>query len=61
MTKKIAVTIPEASSLTGLSRSRIYEFLGAELKAVKAGRRTLIRLVDLEAFMAALPSYKAGE
>lgn len=58
----IAVTVPEAVKLTGLSRSRLYECLQAGvITAKKAGRRTLIPFEELEAYMASLPAYGAGE
>lgn len=58
----IAVTIPEAVKLTGLSRSRLYECLQAGvIAAKKAGRRTLIPFAELEAYLASLPAYGAGE
>lgn len=59
--KPIAVTVPEAVRATGLSRSRLYEALkSGELTARKAGRRTLISFADLEAYLANLPTYRAG-
>jgi excisionase family DNA binding protein len=61
MTNPITLSIPEAVRVSGLSRSRVYEALKArELKAVKAGRRTLIPVADLEAYLANLPQYQAG-
>jgi excisionase family DNA binding protein len=57
----LAITIHEAVKVTGLSRSRIYEALRRqELTALKAGRRTLIPVADLEAYLASLPTYQAG-
>lgn len=57
----ITLSIPDAVRVSGLSRSRVYEALKArELKAVKAGRRTLIPVADLEAYLANLPQYQAG-
>jgi len=53
MHSPIAVTIPEAVKVTGMSRTSIYE-------ARKAGRRTLISFADLEAYLASLPTYQAG-
>ncbi|WP_271439758.1 helix-turn-helix domain-containing protein [Pontixanthobacter luteolus] len=54
--------IPEAVQVSGLSRSRIYEALRKqELRAIKAGRRTLIPVAELEAYLASLPTYGAGE
>ena len=62
MTYQIAVTIPDAVKATGLSRSRIYEALKrGDLSARKAGRRTLIPFADLEAYLASLPAFGAGE
>jgi excisionase family DNA binding protein len=58
----IAVTIPEAVKLSGLSRSAIYEALKLQtILAKKAGRRTLIPFSELEAYLASLPSYRVGE
>jgi hypothetical protein len=31
-----------------------------EIVAIKAGRRTLIRFADLEAYLDSLPTYQAG-
>ena len=61
MHKTLAVSIPDAVKITGWSRSAIYDALRRdELKAKKAGRRTLILYSDLEDFMANLPTYQAG-
>lgn len=61
MQTPIAVSIPEAVRLSGLSRSRLYECLhNGVLPARKAGRRTLIHYSDLEAFIGNLPIYQAG-
>ncbi len=57
----LAVTIPQAVKLTGMSRSAIYEALKRQdITARKAGRRTLLMLADLEAYLASLPIYQAG-
>jgi excisionase family DNA binding protein len=57
----IAVTIPEAVRLSGMSRSSIYLALKNEaITARKAGRRTLISFADLQAYLASLPAYQAG-
>lgn len=63
MNTPIAVTIPEAVKLSGLSRTSIYEALknkSSGLTARKAGRRTIISFRDLEAYLASLPTYQAG-
>lgn len=61
MHRPIAITIPEAVRATGLSRSALYVALKeGTLSARKAGRRTLIPVNDLEAYLANLPTYQAG-
>jgi excisionase family DNA binding protein len=54
----LAITIPEAVKLCGMSRTAIYEALKrGDLVARKAGRRTLISFADLEAYLASLPTF----
>lgn len=61
MNTPIAVTIPDAVKVSGLSRTSIYEALKrGDLSARKAGRRTLISFADLKAYLAGLPKYRAG-
>lgn len=61
MKTPIAVTIPDAVKASGMSRSSIYEALKrGDLTARKAGRRTLINFADLQAYLASLPTYRAG-
>ena len=61
MISPLAVTIAEAVKLSGMSRTAIYEALKRrEITARKAGRRTLISFADLEAYLARLPTYQAG-
>ena len=58
MTTSIMLTVPDAVSASGMSRSALYEALRrGDLMARKAGRRTLIARTDLEAFLANLPAY----
>lgn len=62
MTTPITYQIPEAVRASGISRSALYEALRrGELRAVKAGRRTLIPVADLQEYLASLPQYQAGE
>lgn len=57
----IALTISDAVKASGISRTSLYEALKrGDLTAFKAGRRTLIRHAELEAYMAGLPAYRAG-
>ena len=61
MNTPIAVSIPDAVKVSGMSRTSIYEALKrGDLSARKAGRRTLISFADLEAYLASLPTYPAG-
>lgn len=60
MNNPIAVTIPEAVRLSGMSRTAIYAALARKaIPARKAGRRTLISFSDLQTYLANLPSYQA--
>lgn len=57
----IVVTITGAVSVSGMSRTSIYEALKrGDLTARKAGRRTLISFADLQSYLASLPAYQAG-
>lgn len=54
------MTVPEAVNASGMSRSAIYLALKrGDLQARKAGRRTLIAVSDLEAFLANLPTFQS--
>lgn len=47
------VNIPEAARLACISRSKLYEFIGAgELPTVKIGKRRLVRVETLRAWIA---------
>lgn len=59
--QRIAVTIPEAVSLSGLSRSTLYEvFKTRGITPRKQGRRTLILVHELRNYLEALPSAQEG-
>lgn len=61
MQPPLAISIPDAIKASGLSRTSIYEALKrGDLSARKAGRRTLIPFDDLQAFLASLPTFRAG-
>ena len=54
--------IPAAAARLGISRSRIYiELSAGRLRAVKAGRRTLIAGEELSRWIAALPVATFGQ
>jgi excisionase family DNA binding protein len=54
--EKRAYTIKEVGTLTSMSRTMIYQAIKIkELRAVKCGRRTMIRAQDLEAWIDAWP------
>ncbi len=61
MDTPIAVTIPDAVRLSGMSRTAIYAALKRQdITARKAGRRTLILFAELQAYLASLPAYQPG-
>lgn len=53
---KIAVTVPEAVQLSGIGRTTLYEiFKRGDIKPRKQGKRTLILVDELEAYLRSLP------
>ena len=53
----IAVTLAEAVHITGIGRSTLYKlFNEGKLTPRKAGKRTLILIAELEAFVKSLPA-----
>lgn len=53
--ERIAVRIPVAAQMIGISRSKFYELLDAgEIEAIKLGRSTLIPVAGLKAFIEGL-------
>ncbi len=54
--QKIAVTLREATALSGIGRSSIYKLFSAgKLTRRKAGKRTLILVAELEGYLKSLP------
>jgi predicted DNA-binding transcriptional regulator AlpA len=54
---KIAVTLPEATALSGIGRSSLYKaFTQGKLTPRKAGKRTLILVDELEQYLKSLPA-----
>lgn len=52
----LAYTVDDAASASGFSRSRIYdEITAGRLRAVKAGKRTLVFADSLRALLESLP------
>ena len=57
----LAVTILEGCRIIGIRRSSIYREISAgRIRAVKAGKRTLLPMASLRAWLAALPQSKAA-
>ena len=53
----IAVTLPDAIRISGLSRSEIYRRLAAgDIDAIKSGTRTLILVDSIKRYLASLPT-----
>jgi len=54
---KIAVTIPDATALSGIGRSSLYKlFNQGKLTPRKSGKRTLILVAELEDYVKNLPA-----
>jgi excisionase family DNA binding protein len=61
MSEFLSHTIADATKITGLGRSSLYEAIAAgRIAAVKAGKRTLIPAESLRAFVANLPAADIG-
>lgn len=57
----VTMTVADATNYSGMSRSRLYVLMGDEkIKAVKAGRRTLITRASLDAYLQARPEALLG-
>ena len=55
-TKPLAVRLPEATRISGFSRSRLYRMAGdGELTFLKCGKATLVEYASLEAAIHRLP------
>lgn len=53
-TAPLAHTVPDACARLGLSRTTLYELIGAgEIRAFKVGSRTLVSEAELRRFVAA--------
>lgn len=60
--KALAVSIEEAARLAGVGRGYLYQQISqGRLRARKAGRRTLIALADLAAWVEALPTFAKSD
>jgi excisionase family DNA binding protein len=56
MSEVLAHTIADATKISGIGRTTLYEAIGrGEIEARKAGNRTLIPAESLRAFVAGLP------
>jgi excisionase family DNA binding protein len=50
----LAVSPAKAAALLGVSRSKLYELLNRDIPALKLGRRTLVRVADIQNFLNSL-------
>ena len=61
MLDPLAVTVADACNVASSSRSELYAaILRGELRARKRGRKTLILMADLRAWVEALPEFKTS-
>lgn len=52
----LAVPVPQAARMLGISRSKFYrQMQRGAIRAVKAGKRTLVPIASLNAYLASLP------
>lgn len=59
---KLALSIDEASTTTGICKSRLYDAIKCgDLPAKKYGKRTIVLQADLEGFLAGLRTYGAAQ
>jgi hypothetical protein len=57
----VAYDLATAVAVSGIGRTRLYAYIKAkQLKARKAGRRTVILASDLQAFLDSLPVIEAA-
>ena len=61
METNLAYSVPEAAKLIGLGLTRTYaEINSGNLKAIKVGRRTIIRREAIEHWLENLPAYPSA-
>ena len=61
MDGRLALTVEEAAKAAGVGRTTIFfELRNGRLKARKVGRRTVITVADLHAWLEALPRSRSG-
>ncbi|MGD9714215.1 MAG: helix-turn-helix transcriptional regulator [Thermomicrobiales bacterium] len=59
--KPIALSIPEAAAAIGVGRSTFYKLVSScEIPVIKIGNRTLVRVADLEVWIAKQPACEGG-
>lgn len=57
-----AIAVPKACERIGLSRSKFYELLNEQaIPSIKVGRRRLVRIEDLDRWLANLPSHPPSQ
>ena len=55
--EQLALTVPEACAVARIGRTSLYAAIkNGELVAAKCGRKTIIRVADLQAWLARLPT-----
>jgi excisionase family DNA binding protein len=52
--KTLAVSPARGAEILGVGRTKFYELLNKQIPALKLGRRTLVRVADIEKFLNSL-------
>lgn len=59
--EKGALSVPASMNYISVKRTKFYDLIGSgQLEAVKIGRKTLVRIDELDRFLASLPAIQSS-